>query len=312
MDQQESRMKKILIIGGSTPLQKLLPHFFNKVKINIVAVFLNPKKDQSALKFCERNMIDCFSYNKIPEKLEKLRASNIDWLFNINSTIILSNEILELPQKGALNLHPGPLPAYAGLHTHQWAIRNNEKQFGVTLHWMEKGIDTGDIAFQKVFSLTGKETGLSLFLKCLKEGSELVKIALDFIVAGKEIPSIKQDLSKRKLYTNKMAMNGIINWDQEYNDLQNFFRAANYKPFKSPTYTPFTVLDDQKIVVGSIEQDCTIEKLTSGRIEIIDDYKILVGTNDINVLVNPNLSKSNYDTMEDLISFLKQSSKTLT
>lgn len=312
MNQKESSMKKVLIIGGSTPLQKLLPHFFNNDKIYIVAVFLNPKEDQSALKFCEKNMIDCFSYNEIPEQLKKLRASNVDWLFNINSTIILSDEILELPQNGALNLHPGPLPAYAGLHTHQWAIRNNEKEFGVTLHWMETGIDTGDIAFQKMFSLTGKETGLSLFLKCLKEGIELVKIALDFIVEEKEIPSIKQDLSKRKLYTNKMAMDGTINWNMKYHDLQNFFRAANYKPFESPTYTPFTVLDDQKIVFDSVEQDSTIKKLPSGKIKIIGDNKFLVGTNDTNVLVKPSLSKSNFDTMEDLIAFLKQSSKTLT
>lgn len=313
MKELKFNMNNIIIIGGSTPLQKLLPCFFNKEKINIAAVFLNPKEDRSAMTFCKRNRIHCFSYTEISEQLDNLSASNIDWLFNINSTIILSDKILNLPSKGALNLHPGPLPTYAGLHTHQWAIRNNEKEFGVTLHWMEPGIDTGDIAFQKIFTLTGQESGLSLFLKCLKEGVNLVKIALDYIVDGNEIPSIKQDLSKRKLYTNKMAKDGSINWDMGYSDLQNFFRAADYKPFESPTYNPFTILDGKKIFFDKIEQySNNNDKLDSRRIKITEDHRILIGLKDINVIAKPNLDKSDFDKMNDLIEFIMKSSKKLT
>jgi methionyl-tRNA formyltransferase len=299
-------MKNILIIGGSTPLQKLLPSFFNNEKINIVAVFLNPKEDQSALKFCQRNSIEFFSYTEIHEQLKKLSDSNIDWLFNINSTIILSDEILKIPSNGALNLHPGPLPTYAGLHTHQWAIRNNEIEFGVTLHWMEEGIDTGDIAFQKTFPLTGNETGLSLFMKCLNEGVNLVKVALDYIVEEKDIPSIKQDLSKRQLYSNKMAMDGTINWNMGYNDLHNFFRAADYKPFESPSYKPYTILNGKKLFIEKIQQSNDTNKLEPGSIKLTKDHAIMIGLKDINVIVTPNLSKSDFNNMQDLIDFILQ------
>jgi methionyl-tRNA formyltransferase len=304
-------MKNILIIGGSTPLQKLLPHFFNTENIKIVAVFLDPKVDHSAKMFCKQNQINSYSYSEIVQQIEKFNSINIDWLFNINSTFILSDKILNIPSKGALNLHPGLLPAYAGLHTHQWAIRNNEKKFGVTVHWMEAGIDTGDIAFQKIFPLTGRETGLNLFLKCLKEGVELVKISLDYITQDKEIPSIKQDLSKRKLYTQKMALDGIINWNTEYNNLLNFFRASNYKPFESPTYTPFTLLDGQKIVIDSVDHHSTYKKLPPRNIYVIDNDKILIGTKDLNVLATPELKKSNFNSLENLIDFINQSSKKL-
>lgn len=308
MTKLRGKMKNILIIGGATPLQKLLPAFFNNEKINVVAVFLNPKEDQSAMKFCERNAINCFACSEIPNQLKNLSVSNIDWLFNINSTIILSDELLKLPSKGALNLHPGPLPTYAGLHTHQWAIRNNEREFGVTLHWMEAGIDTGDIAFQKIFSLTGKETGLNLFLKCLNEGVNLVKVALDYIVEEQEIPSIKQDLSKRQLYTNKMAKNGTINWDLAYRDLLNFFRAADYKPFESPTYKPFMIIDGKKIFIDKIEQCSESDQLESGKIKITANQKILIGIKETNVIVKPNLKMSGFDNMEDLIDYLFQAS----
>lgn len=302
----------VIIIGGATPLQKLLPVFFNKSSINIVAVFLNPKVDHSAFMFCNKNQITCYSYSEIDEQLEQLNALNIDWLFNINSTIILSDKILNIPSNGALNFHPGLLPAYAGLHTHQWAIRNNEKEFGVTLHWMEPGIDKGDIAFKTVFKLTGKETGLSLFLKCLKEGIELVNTALDYITNGKEIPAVKQDLFKRKLYTNKMAKNGSINWDIEYCNLQNFFRAVDYKPFESPTYHPNTILDGKKIFFDKIEQSSDYEKLDHRKITITKDSQILIGLKDSNVLAKPNIKKSEFDKMEDLLVFIAKSSKKLT
>jgi len=311
MTEMEINKHNVILIGGSTPLQKLLPVFFNKSSINIVAVFLDPIVDKSALMFCKNNQITCYSYSEIDEQLEQLNALNIDWLFNINSTIILSNKILNLPSNGSLNFHPGLLPSYAGLHTHQWAIRNNEKEFGVTLHWMEQGIDKGDIAFNKVFKLTGKETGLNLFLKCLKEGIALVNTALDYITNGKEIPAVKQDLSKRKLYTNKMAKNGSINWDMEYSNLMNFFRAVDYKPFESPTYHPHTFLDGKKIFFDKIEQSSEYEKLDHRRITITKDGQILIGLKDFNVQVKPNIKKSEFDKKEDLLVFIANSSMKL-
>jgi len=305
-------MTNILIIGGSTPLQKLLPQFLNTEKVKIVAVFLNTSEDQSAMQYCKNNSIEYFASKEICKQLEMLENAEIDWIFNINSTIILSDDILKIPLNGALNLHPGLLPFYAGLHTHQWAIRNKEKAFGVTLHWMEPGIDTGDIAFQKIFPLIGNETGLSLFIKCLNEGVKLVKIALHYIIEGKEIPSIKQDLSQRRLYTNKMAKDGLICWNIKYNVLLDFFRAANYKPFRSPTYEPYSILNGKKFFIEKIQLDNESDRLAPGIIELNKDGKILVGLEDVNIIITPELSKSDFDNMEDFTAYILNSSKSLT
>ena len=52
------------------------------------------------------------------------------------------------PTIGSFNLHPGPLPEYAGLNVPSWAIYEGEKRsHGVTVHWMDEGVDTGPIAW---------------------------------------------------------------------------------------------------------------------------------------------------------------------
>ncbi len=290
----------IVIIGSSTPLQKVLPHFYQNDKINIRGVFLDTNKDRSAIKFCEKHGIPYYSAKEIGSKIKELTP--VDWLFSVNSTVILPGEVLEIPRKGSLNIHPGLLPQYAGLHTHQWAIRNREKEFGVTLHWMEKGIDTGDIAFQKKCKLTGKETGLSLYLKCIGEGVELVKKALEYISLDQPIPSTKQDLSLRRLYTAKMAKDGRIDWNWDYDKLEAFFRAADYGPFESPTYSPYTTLKDKKLYIKKIIPDHSTPTLPAGKFSVIRDQKILVGSRDTNLVVFPDFGKSDFKNYKELIS----------
>src|SRR5262249_26274406 len=67
------------------------------------------------------------------------------WLISVNSTVIIPSKILKLFEGRSLNFHPGLLPEYAGLHAHQWAIRNGGREFGVTVHRMERRIDAGTI-----------------------------------------------------------------------------------------------------------------------------------------------------------------------
>jgi len=66
--------------------------------------------------------------------------------------------VLGVPARGAWNLHPGPLPRYAGLNAPSWAIYRGEQRHGVTVHRMDRGIDTGDIAYQETrkVALTGE------------------------------------------------------------------------------------------------------------------------------------------------------------
>lgn len=232
-------MPSFCIVGSSTLLQKSLPHFLTLFPNAVVAVFLQLDSDTEAIKICKDHGLHYFDISELNKgNAEPLKKYQFDYLFNINSTVILSPEQLSIAHIANLNLHPGKLPEYAGLHTHQWAIRNGESQFGVTLHYMEAGIDTGDIALQSLFDLSEKETGLSLFLKCMQHGALLVQQALEMIAQQLPLPRVQQDPSLRQLYTHRMAKEAFIDLKGTAQQALRIIRAADYAPFQSPTYTP--------------------------------------------------------------------------
>jgi methionyl-tRNA formyltransferase len=305
----ENKINNVIIIGGTTSLQKLLPIFHNNKRFRIEAVFLNFQDDKSSKNYCDINAIECYSYDQLPYQIKKFENLKIDWLFNINSTILLPSNVLKIPSKGALNLHHGILPNYAGVHTHIWAIRNEEKEFGVTLHWMEEGIDTGNIVYDSRFPLLGKETGLTLFLKCLKEGIKLIETALKVIERGGTLPSTKQDLSKRKLYTYSMVKNGRIDFCWSSNELQNFFRSANYKPFENPIFSPYFVLDKKRIYIDTIQEDISHPKLKTGHLLVTKDQTLIIGSKDSNFALKTDLSRTEFNKHEDLVKYILKSSK---
>ena len=73
-----------------------------------------------------------------------MREQGVDLLLNVHSLYLIARRtVVAAPRIGSFNLHPGPLPEYAGLNTPSWAIYNGEREHGVTVHWMEPGVDTG-------------------------------------------------------------------------------------------------------------------------------------------------------------------------
>ncbi len=207
-------MKKpvIVFVGSSTPIQKLLPWELEKQSVQVAAVFGSLKSDQSTIKICEENQIPFHDMKALRGSggAEKLAQYQPDWVFNINSMVLFGDSLLSIPTQGSLNLHCGNLPEYAGKNAHQWAIRKGEEQFGVTLHWMTSHIDGGEIAGIRYFPITPRDTGLSLYMKYIKEGIPLVAEALDRIVAGEEVPKTPQDQSKRKYFLDREAHDGTI------------------------------------------------------------------------------------------------------
>jgi len=166
----------------------------------------------------------------------RLAGRSEGWLVSANSTIIIPREVLELFEGRSLNLHPGLLPEYAGLHTHQWAIRNGEREFGVTVHRVEPQIDAGAIVGQVRFPISPEDTGLSLFRRCLTAGRELFSRIITQITRGEALTDVPQDLARRRLYRHRDALDGRIDWNESAVRIADFIRAGNYEPFASPSY----------------------------------------------------------------------------
>ena len=113
---------------------------------------------------------------KIKEKdaVEELRKYPADIFVVAAFGQLLSEEILNMPRLGCINIHASLLPAYRGAAPIQWCVINGEEKTGVTIMQMAKGMDTGDILLQKEVVLDEKETGGSLFDRLMETGAELI------------------------------------------------------------------------------------------------------------------------------------------
>lgn len=87
---------------------------------------------------------------------------------------ILKKEIIEIPDTGCINIHPSLLPYYRGINPTFWVLACAEKKTGVTIHWMDKSIDTGDIILQKELLVSSKDTLNSLNIKCSILGAKML------------------------------------------------------------------------------------------------------------------------------------------
>lgn len=165
----------------------------------------------------------------------ELAAARVELLLNVHSLYLVPEEVLSVPAYGAWNLHPGPLPRYAGLNAPSWAIYHGERQHGVSVHRMERGIDTGDLAYQDVFQVSETDTGLSLALRCAERGVGLMTRLLE---AAPDIPRLRQDLACRTYFGRGAPQGGRIDWRAPARRIYDFVRACDYHPFPSPWGVP--------------------------------------------------------------------------
>ncbi len=117
--------------------------------------------------------------------INKLKKINPDLIISIYFNQILSNEIIDIPKKGVINIHPGYLPDYKGVSPVFWALANGEKYAGVSVHYINKGIDTGKIIERKKIKIEKNDTEDSLYWKLCEIGSPLLTKTIREIKLGK-------------------------------------------------------------------------------------------------------------------------------
>ena len=189
---------------------------------------------------------------KDPGFAAQVRETEVDILLNVHSLYLAHEAVLSAPRVGAFNLHPGPLPLYAGLNAPLWAVYRGEATYGVTLHWMTPRVDAGPIAYQRLFALGEEETGLSLFLKCIESGLELVGELLKTAEAAPDrIPRQEQHLERRERVRSGPPEEGRLSWDRPAAEVVRFVRACDFRPFASPWGHPRASLAGRELGVLS-------------------------------------------------------------
>jgi methionyl-tRNA formyltransferase len=167
------------------------------------------------------------------ELAEWLAHERVDLLLNVHSLHVVHPEVAAAPRIGSFNLHPGPLPEYAGLNAPSWAIYNGERTHAVTVHWMDAGVDTGPVAYADTFEIAETETGLSLAGTCVRRGIPLLLRLVSDAKAG-GIPRLEQDPERRRWYGRVPPSGGRLDWSCSAAEIARFVRAADYGPYPSP------------------------------------------------------------------------------
>jgi methionyl-tRNA formyltransferase len=232
---------------------------------------------------------------KDPSLAERLSAAEVDLLLNVHSLFVISRDVLTAPRVGSFNMHPGPLPRYAGLNSVCWAIYRGERSHGVTLHEMVPEIDAGPIAYQASFALDEHETGLSLTVKCVRAGIELMRRLVETAATDPgAIPRLAQDASRREYFGAEVPQGGGVVWSRASRDVVNFVRACDFAPFPSPWGHPRARLGDQTISLVKAVGLGEATRVPPGTIDRGGDAGVRVATGDEWILVSRIMAAGRY------------------
>ena len=201
-----------------------------------------------------------------PEKIKQ--AEHVAYLKTIDADIyvvaafgqILSQEILDIPKYGCVNIHASLLPEYRGAAPIQQSIIDGKKETGVTIMQMAAGMDTGDILIQKTIPISEDETGGGLFDKLSVLGGQLIVEALPLIEEGKLTP-VPQDEAKATKCGKLSKDMGKIDFTKDAETIRNLVRGLN------PWPSAFTCMDKKmfKIWKANTINEEQFAAMTSGR-----------------------------------------------
>jgi methionyl-tRNA formyltransferase len=118
--------------------------------------------------------------------IQYIKENKIDLIISIASPQIFAEDILNAPGKGCINYHTALLPKYRGRQPLFWALLNDEKEIGISIHEMDRELDNGPIIVQRRLPVTPGDSLHSLYHKTIKIGPKLLIEALDKL--DKECP----------------------------------------------------------------------------------------------------------------------------
>ena len=276
----------ILFMGGHELGAKTLEHLINN-NINVVGVVVSKNDndwyrgvDEIAYKF----NLNLYEEKNINDQnfLNKIKSLNLDLIVCVNFDQILKKDIINLPTIGCINTHASLLPKYRGRAPLNWAMINGEKYSGVTVHFIDEGIDTGDILLQEKIKID-EDYYISDLLNKVK--NIYPKIVLNAIRAleSNNLNLIKPDLSKG-FYVNKRSKDdGKIDFSKPSKDIMNFIKAIS-KPYPGA----FLYHNNKKIVIWRARLDYNIspqyESLDIGTV-VFNNSNLFIKLKDATLIV---------------------------
>ncbi len=233
-----------MIIVGQGPFGEKVLETLIKRREDVVGVFSPPDRRGESMKaLAERSGIAIFrpAQMKSPEVYEIYLKLKPDLVALAFVTDVIPERLLDVPSLGTICYHPSLLPRHRGASAINWAIIMGDTRTGLTIFWVDKGIDTGPILLQKEVEIKPDDTTGSIYFNTLfPMGVDAMVEAVELIKRG-EAPRIPQDPSKATYEPPCDDRVAVIDFEKSAEEIYNLVRGCDPQP------GAFSMLKERKI-----------------------------------------------------------------
>ena len=166
---------------------------------------------------------------KHEQAIEEIRGLTPDVIVVAAYGQILPRAVLEIPRLACLNLHASLLPRWRGAAPIQAAIAAGDRETGITVMYMNEGLDTGDILLQRNLEILPHDTGGALHDRLAQIAPKALLESLQLVAAG-DAPRIPQDTALATYAPKLKRENGLIDWSESAEAIERKIRAYNPWP----------------------------------------------------------------------------------
>ena len=178
-----------------------------------------------------------------------INSYECDLFVSMSFNQIFKTRLINTPSLGSINCHAGMLPFYRGRNVLNWALINDEKEFGITVHYIDEGIDTGDIIMQKSYEITDDDDYSTLLKKAYSECASILFQSIKNLQSGNVMIKKQIEISEFGSYCSaRIEGDEFLNWDQSSRDVFNFVRAIC-----DPGPQARTWLNENEVRINKIE-----------------------------------------------------------
>jgi len=250
-----------------------------EIKISFVCVRYN-SNDETLKNYAKQYGIDYLKHKNVnsDEFISILKKYDCDLFVSMSFNQIFKTKIMNLIKQNIINCHAGKLPFYRGKNVLNWVLINDEKEFGVTAHYVDEGIDTGDIILQRSYKILDNDNYKTLLEKAHVECANVLYETI-LMFKNKQVKRQKQTElhSQGSYFTERKIGDEILNWNQTSREIFNFVRAI-CDP--GPIARAFINKKEMKINKVELIKNASIYKCTIGVILKKDSEYFLVKTKD--------------------------------
>ncbi|QEM69904.1 formyltransferase [Geobacter sp. FeAm09] len=181
----------------------------------------------------------------LPENVERVRAIGPDFLFSFYYRTMIKPAVLEIPKRGAFNLHGSYLPKYRGRVPVNWAVINGESETGATLHHMVEKPDAGAIVDQERVEIAFTDTAFDVFNKITDAAAAVMARAWPLLREGRAACR-PMNLAEGSYFGGRKPADGRIDWQQSAVRIYNLIRGVAH-----PYPGAFSHLAGEKVIIWS-------------------------------------------------------------